>query len=136
MTNQTMMSTLELAQAIKQCVQAGDAKTAYTQYFTPDMVSAEGMAGPDGNREMTGLEASLKKAEMWNQMMETHQVEISEPLVAENHFVLKYRFDVTNRQSGNRGWMEELGVYTVNNGKIVREEFFYTPNRVLMGDCG
>jgi ketosteroid isomerase-like protein len=32
---------------------------------------------------------------------------------------------VTNKPSGNRMQMDEAGLYTVSNGKIVREEFFY-----------
>ena len=134
MTNQTMMSTMELAQAIKQCVQKNEPKTAYTQYFAADMVTVESMAGPDGKRDMDGLEAALAKGEMWDQMMETHSIEVSEPLVAENHFVLKFCFDVTNRQSGNRAKLEELGIYTVKDGKVVREEFFYTPDPILFGE--
>jgi ketosteroid isomerase-like protein len=29
-------------------------------------------------------------------------------------------------QKGKRMQMDEIGVYTVKNGKIVREEFFYS----------
>jgi hypothetical protein len=32
---------------------------------------------------------------------------------------------VTNRMTGERTDMSEVGVYTVKNGKIVREEFMY-----------
>ena len=38
-----------------------------------------------------------------------------------------FEFDTTNKQSGKRSQMKEVGIYTVNDGgKIVREEFFYT----------
>ena len=33
---------------------------------------------------------------------------------------------VTAKSSGNRMAMDELAVYQVKDGKIVREEFFYT----------
>ena len=36
-------------------------------------------------------------------------------------------FDVTFKPSGKRERMEEVGLYTVDNGKIVREHFFYNP---------
>jgi len=40
-----------------------------------------------------------------------------------------YNFDVTPKNgpmAGKRMRMEEVGMYTVKGGKIVREEFFYT----------
>ena len=35
------------------------------------------------------------------------------------------KYDLTNKQSGQRFQMEEVAVYQVSGGKIVREEFFY-----------
>jgi hypothetical protein len=32
---------------------------------------------------------------------------------------------VTNKPSNRRSTMEEIGVFTIENGKILREEFFY-----------
>ena len=40
---------------------------------------------------------------------------------------LIFDMDVTNKESGQRMQMREVGVYTVKNGKILREEFFYPP---------
>jgi hypothetical protein len=33
---------------------------------------------------------------------------------------------VTFKQSGQRMIMDEVGLYTIEHGKIVREEFFYS----------
>ena len=45
----------------------------------------------------------------------------------DDRFAVIFGFDVSNRQSGERTQMQEVAVYTVNdNGKIVREEFFYS----------
>jgi ketosteroid isomerase-like protein len=33
--------------------------------------------------------------------------------------------DVTNKESGQRVQMREVGIYQVKDGKIVREEFAY-----------
>jgi ketosteroid isomerase-like protein len=35
--------------------------------------------------------------------------------------------DITHRASGQRNTMQELGVYEVKDGKIVKEQFFYDP---------
>jgi len=55
--------------------------------------------------------------------MEVHSFKASEPFVAHDRFVVQYDVDVTDKGSKKRMQMSEVGVYTVKNGKIVREEF-------------
>jgi hypothetical protein len=43
--------------------------------------------------------------------------------VAHDQFVVQYDVDATDKNSKKRFQMSEVGVYTVKNGKIVREEF-------------
>jgi len=43
--------------------------------------------------------------------------------VAHDRFVVQYDIDVTDKNSKNRMQLSEVGVYTVKDGKIVREEF-------------
>ena len=38
---------------------------------------------------------------------------------------MRFSYDVTNKPSGRRRQMEEAGLFTVEGGTIVREEFFY-----------
>lgn len=52
---------------------------------------------------------------------------ISDPIVAENFFSCSMLMNVHFKGNPNAIDMDEICVYTVNNGKIVREEFFYTP---------
>ena len=47
------------------------------------------------------------------------------PYVGEDEFAVHYDYDVTNRPSGQRIQMTEMALYTVKDGKIVREQFFY-----------
>ena len=39
--------------------------------------------------------------------------------------LVRFKYDVTNKPSGRRMIMDELALYQVKDGKIVREEFFY-----------
>lgn len=39
--------------------------------------------------------------------------------------MVRFTFDVTIKANGHRMTMDEMGLYTVADGKIVREEFFY-----------
>ena len=48
-------------------------------------------------------------------------------MAGEDRFALIFDMDVTNRETGQRMQMREVGLYTVADGKIVREEFFYPP---------
>ena len=56
---------------------------------------------------------------------EVHSVEIDGPFLGENQFALRFKLDVTPKMSGQRVKMTEVGVYTVEGDKIVREEFYY-----------
>jgi ketosteroid isomerase-like protein len=43
----------------------------------------------------------------------------------EDRFAVRLSYDVTNKPSGRRMKMDEIALFTVADGKIVREEFFY-----------
>jgi len=55
-----------------------------------------------------------------------HQVEVSGPYPNQDRFAVRFLFDVTNKPSGKRMKMDEIGLFSVRNDKITREEFFYT----------
>jgi ketosteroid isomerase-like protein len=42
-----------------------------------------------------------------------------------DQFVVRFTMDVTPKETGKRVKMDEIGVYTVLNGKIVAERFYY-----------
>lgn len=48
------------------------------------------------------------------------------PWPHDDKFIVGFKMDVTNKPSGQRMTMEEMGLYTVKNGKIVSEAFFYS----------
>jgi hypothetical protein len=43
----------------------------------------------------------------------------------ENQFVVQFVLDVTPKATGERMRMNEVGLYTVSNGKVAQEEFLY-----------
>jgi SnoaL-like domain len=73
--------------------------------------------------EKRGIDAVHGKADWWIENMEVHSFKVSGPFVAHDRFVVQYDVDVTDKNSKKRFHMSEVGVYTVKNGKIVREEF-------------
>lgn len=42
-----------------------------------------------------------------------------------DRFTIIYDYDATSMQTGKRKHMKEVALYTVDDGKIVREEFYY-----------
>jgi ketosteroid isomerase-like protein len=54
-----------------------------------------------------------------------HGFETSGPYVNGDQFALRFKIDVTPKASGQRTQMEEVGLYTVRDGKIAEERFFY-----------
>jgi hypothetical protein len=76
-----------------------------------------------------GLEAILAKGKSFAEMFEVHGGTMSEPVVAGAFFSVAMTADVTPRAGGPRFTMEEIAVYEVRAGKIVREQFFYPLER-------
>ena len=119
------MDTNAIAQQLVSLCRAGKFHEAISTLYADDVVSVEAMAPPGGSREMTGIQAVLGKGEWWTANHEVHSAVIEGPLVAGAHFAVTFIFDITQKQSGQRMLMQEIGVYQVASGKIVREEFFY-----------
>ena len=76
---------------------------------------------------MEGLEAIRGKNSWWYDNHEVHSSTAAGPFCgyAEDRFAVLFEMDVTNKPSGERTQLTEVGLYTVSNGKIVQEEFWY-----------
>jgi ketosteroid isomerase-like protein len=119
------MDTLTIANRLVELCRVGKNFDAMHELYADDIVSVEAYPMPDGVREFKGKGAVIAKSEGWAAQHEIHGARVEGPLVGGSHFAVSFWFDVTNRPSGQRHQMEELAVYQVAGGKIVREEFFY-----------
>ncbi len=118
------MSTKNVADRLVELCGRGDWKQAQDELFHQDAVSVE----PAGNpfEIAKGMDAIRKKAEQWSHMIEeVHENKVSDPIVAENFFAVTMTTDSTMKEMG-RIQFEQLCVYEVKEGKIVKEQFFYT----------
>ena len=118
------MNTLEIAtKLVDLCRQGrnGEAKVLYAN----DVVSIEALAQPGGQQEVKGLVALQAKSEWWVANHEIHSAVVTGPWPNGDRFIVGFDYDVTHKPSGQRMKMQEAALYTVENGKIVREEFFY-----------
>lgn len=118
------MSTLEIANKLVELCRQGKNNEAKALYAA-DAVSVEAFAPPGAQQEARGLAAIQAKGEWWRANHEIHSASVTGPWPHGNRFIVGYQFDVTNRPSSQRMKLDEVGLYTIENGKIVREEFFY-----------
>ena len=119
------MNTLEIANKLVDLCRQGrnaEAKVLYAE----DAVSVEAFAPPGGEQVAKGLAAIQAKGEWWVANHEIHSSFVAGPWPHGNKFIVGFQMDVTNKPSGQRIKMEEMALYTIENGKIVREEFFYS----------
>jgi hypothetical protein len=114
------MDTKEVAQKVVEFVRKQAWYEALDALYDKDVVSVE--ADP-GAPETKGKEGVRGKIDWWVKAMEVHSFKASEPFVGHDRFVVQYDAEVTDKQSKQRRKLSEVGVYTVKNGKIVREEF-------------
>ena len=121
------MTTLDIAKKYVDLCKKNDHHTILTTLFAPDVVSIEAAAPPGaGSAEVRGIEALKQKSKWWTDNHEVHEAHVDGPWPNGNRFIVKFAYDVTNKPSGRRFKMIEGALFTVENDKIVREEFFYS----------
>ena len=115
------MTTAEVGAGLVALCKEGRFDEAMNAYYGENIVSME----PQGpNAEMVGLEAVRGKAEWWNNTFEVKGCEVEGPFVNGDQFSAVFHLDVIQKADGKAIHMDEVGLYTVAGGKIVREVFF------------
>lgn len=119
------MNTMDIANKLVELCRDGREQEALTLLYADDAVSVEASAPPGGVAESKGLQAIRGKGEWWRDNHEVHAASVTGPWPHGNRFIVGFQVEVTFKPSGQRMAMDEVGLYTVEKGKIVREEFFY-----------
>jgi limonene-1,2-epoxide hydrolase len=77
------------------------------------------------NQGTKGKAEVFERLKGWYANVEAmHESSLTEPVVMGNHFSVGSMIDMTMKGAG-RMKMEEVGVFEVKDGKIVKEQFFY-----------
>jgi ketosteroid isomerase-like protein len=119
------MTTQEIAKRYVALCREGKNEICLEELFSKDAVSVEAAAMPGMERTVKGIEGIKAKSKRWNETNIVHSGEVSGPYPHDDRFVVRFNFDVTNKPTGRRMKMDEVGLFTVENGKITKEEFFY-----------
>src|SRR5438445_1101523 len=117
------MTTEEVAKKVVELVRKQAWYEALDTLYDNNIVSVEASSAGGGPTETRGKEGVRGKIDWWVNAMQVHSFTASEPFVGHDRFVVQYDADVTDKNSKKRFQLSEVGVYTVKNGKIVREEF-------------
>ena len=117
------MNTEEVAQKLVEYSRKGEWMQAVNDLYAKDIVSVEPREMENMPAEMRGLDQVRGKTEWFEKNFEVHSAKVGGPFVAGETFVVQFDLDATEKASGKRMPMSEVGVYKVKDGKVAREEF-------------
>ena len=119
------MTTAEVANKYVALCRAGKYMEALETLYAADVVSVEAMEFGGMQREIHGKEAVRGKNKSWFETNEVRSALVTGPFSSPERFAVMFSFDWTVKATGERQHLSEVAVYTVVDGKIVREEFLY-----------
>ncbi|MEO8201914.1 MAG: nuclear transport factor 2 family protein [Gemmatimonadota bacterium] len=122
------VSTAAIAHELTDLCREGRNMEAIERLYSPDIVSVESMGNEQMPAEMRGIDAIRGKNQWWFDNFEVISANVGGPFVGEDQFAVQHQYKTKEKASGKEMDMTEMALYTVKNGKIVREEFFYNPN--------
>jgi hypothetical protein len=121
------MTTMEIGKKYVELCKAQKNAVALETLFSKDAVSVEAAAPPNGGAiESRGIDALLAKSKGWVAAHEVHALDVQGPWPNGNRFIVRFTYDITNKPTNRRIRHDETALFTVENDKIVREEFFYS----------
>ncbi len=121
------MNASEIGKKLVGLCKEGRNMDCINTYYSPEVVSVEAASAPGKDRTTTGIEGVRGKNTWWVENHVIHGSEVHGPYPhGEDKFAVRFQYDITFKPTNQRNKMDEIGVFTVANGKITREEFFYT----------
>ena len=118
-------------QFVELCNQGKNFDVMETMY-APDIVSVEA-----SGVEVAGKRPVIEKSRRWQADNTIHGEKVLGPFfdkvngapAQSGQFAVHFTVEVTPRATGRRVTLEEIGIYTVKDGAITREQFFYDGDR-------
>lgn len=121
------MSAFEIGKKLVAFCKEGKNLDSINTLYSENIVSIEAAEPQQGGERITkGIEGVRGKNQWWSENHEVHESNVEGPWPhGDDRFAVRFGFDVTNKPSGQRFKMDEIAVFTVENDKVVKEEFFY-----------
>ncbi len=120
------MTTQEIANELVKLCREGNFQKIFEELYSTDVKSIEPEGAPWGTAQ--GMEALQQKGKQWEEMVEeVHSSEVSDPIVGDDYFACTMKTVVTFKGAPEKTTLNEICLYHVKDGKVVSEQFFYTP---------
>ena len=117
------MNTQQVANRLVELCRQGLIPQAMEELYDKDIESLEPAHAPV--KSAKGKAAVMEKGKQFASMIEQrHGGSFSDPVVGGNYFSASMMLDATFKGQG-RMKFDEICVYEVKNGKIVKEQFFF-----------
>jgi hypothetical protein len=118
-----------VAQKLVDLCKEGKNIEAIESLYSKNAVSVEAVESPQMARKTEGVDKILQKNKWWMDHHEVHSQDVKGPFPhGEDKFAAIFDIDATAKDgpyAGKRFHMEEVAVYTVKDGRITAEEFYY-----------
>jgi ketosteroid isomerase-like protein len=101
---------------------------AIASLYSPDIVSVEAVSSEMIPGETRGIDNVVEKNKLWFSANEVHHASAEGPFPHRDRFAVVFHYETSAKEGARKGHrvkFDEVAVYTVKDGRIVREEFFY-----------
>lgn len=121
-----MANISEVARDFTDMLRQGQFVAARERFWAADIRSIEPHDLPDGTAaEVTGIDAARAKTIRWFGSRRIHDLSIDGPFVTGNQFALFLDMMIANQPSGTDQPFTEIAIFTVRDGQISEERYFY-----------
>ena len=125
-----MEDLIKLGQVFVQSMRDRRGIAQVDEIYAENAESVEAVVPPGRDvRIAKGRGAIKAKREDWLATHDIRKLEADGPYIhPPNQFGVRFEVEVTQKATGRQMTLREVAVYSVEEGKIVREEFFMLPN--------
>ena len=121
-----MANVHDVARDFTDMLRQGQFVAARERFWADDVRSIEPHDLPDGiAAEVSGIEAARAKTARWLGSRHIHDLSIDGPFVTGNQFALFLDMMIAGQPSGADQPFTEIAIFTVRDGRIIEERFFY-----------
>ncbi|MEM9252812.1 MAG: nuclear transport factor 2 family protein [Planctomycetota bacterium] len=122
------MDTLAIGKRLVELCKQGENQKAVEELYADDVTNVELMEMPGFSLRTEDKASTLAESAKWFAMHDIHRFEVKGPWPHGDRFAVMFDMDITAKEgpmAGQRMQGDEIGLYTVKDGKIALVEWFY-----------